>query len=62
MPEIRAVGCLGHNWHVHFREGLRIHARLNEGDGLGQPFPEMDMPSVAEAAYGPDFGHRKEMD
>ena len=22
-----------------------------------QPFPEMDVPIVAEAAYGPDFGH-----
>lgn len=38
VPEIRAVGRLGHNGHVHFREGLRIHARLNEGDGLGQLF------------------------
>lgn len=27
-----------------------------------QPFPEMDMPIVAEAAYGPDFGHMAEME
>lgn len=27
-----------------------------------QPFPEMDVPIVAEAAYGPDFGHMNEMD
>ena len=27
-----------------------------------QPFPEMDVPIVAEAAYGPDFGHMKEME
>ena len=26
------------------------------------PFPEMDVPIVAEAAYGPDFGHMKEME
>ena len=25
-----------------------------------QPFPEMDVPIVAEAAYGPDFGHMAE--
>ena len=38
MPEIRAVGRLGHNGHIHFRKGLRVHAPLNEGDSLGQPF------------------------
>ena len=27
-----------------------------------QPFPEMDVPIVAEAAYGPNFGHMKEME
>ena len=27
-----------------------------------QPFPEMDVPIVAEAAYGTDFGHMNEMD
>ena len=27
-----------------------------------QPFPEMDVPIVAEAAYGPDFGHMAEME
>ena len=27
-----------------------------------QPFPEMDVPIVAEAAYGSDFGHMNEMD
>ena len=27
-----------------------------------QPFPEMDVPIMAEAAYGPDFGHMNEMD
>ena len=27
-----------------------------------QPFPELDVPLVAEASYGPDFGHMKEMD
>ena len=26
------------------------------------PFPEMDVPIVAEAAYGLDFGHMKEME
>ena len=40
-------------------------AQLHEpfcGDGRkmcirDRPFPEMDVPIVAEAAYGPDFGH-----
>ena len=27
-----------------------------------QPFPELDVPLVAEASYGPDFGHMKEME
>ena len=27
-----------------------------------QPFPAMDVPIVAEAAYGPDFGHMAEME
>ncbi|MBR2941974.1 MAG: bifunctional 3'-5' exonuclease/DNA polymerase [Clostridia bacterium] len=27
-----------------------------------QPFPEMDVPIVAEAAYGTDFGHMNEME
>ncbi len=27
-----------------------------------QPFPEMDVPIVAEAAYGEDFGHMEEME
>ena len=27
-----------------------------------QPFPEMDVPIVAEVAYGPNFGHMNEMD
>jgi len=27
-----------------------------------QPFPAMDVPIVAEAAYGTDFGHMNEME
>ena len=27
-----------------------------------RPFPEMDVPIVAEASYGPDFGHMEEME
>ena len=27
-----------------------------------QPFPEMDVPIAAEAAFGPDFGHMEEME
>ena len=42
--------------------------RLNEAVAFirecmeAQPFPELDVPLVAEASFGPDFGHMKEME
>lgn len=39
------------------RERLREAVTYIQTCMDAQPFPEMDVPIVAEAAYGPDFGH-----
>ena len=59
MSEIRAVGRFGHNGHVHFREGLRVHARLNKCNGLGQLFLRQFKHQLMEAAFNVTGERRK---
>ena len=37
VPKVGAISRLCHNRHIHFGEGLSIHAILNKGHSLGEP-------------------------